>query len=102
MKRDKTADERRHLERVAQFPCALCAFLRLGESVAELHHARVRHGWGRSSHYAVIPLCPTHHTGKNGVHDLGREEFTAHHGISEIALLEITLSRLGMSTVICE
>lgn len=84
-----TAAERAHLGMVAAMGCCLCRHLGLGATLAEVHHVRARHGWGRSGHFATIPLCPTHHRGQpGGVHDFGRAEFAAHYGISEIELLE--------------
>lgn len=98
MKRTATAAEKRHMARVQALGCALCAFLGLGNTPAVIHHARARHGWGRSSHYATIPLCPPHHQGSGfGVHDLGREEFTAMHGISEMELLDNVNEELGIA-----
>lgn len=89
MKRTTSAADRRHLERVAALPCCLCQFLGMGQTPAVVHHVRARHGWGRTSHMDTIPLCPQHHTGQpGGVHDMGRDEFTAHYGISEMELLE--------------
>lgn len=84
-----TAAERAHLGLVAAMGCCLCQHLGLGTTLAEVHHVRARHGWGRSGHFATIPLCPTHHRGQpGGVHDMGRAQFAAHYGISEIQLLE--------------
>lgn len=89
MKRTSTAAEKRHLARVAAMPCCLCMFLGWGATPAEVHHVRVRHGWGRSSHLDTIPLCAHHHRDqKDGVHGMGREEFTELYGISELQLLE--------------
>lgn len=89
MKRSANAAEKRHLARVAAMPCCLCMFLGWGATPAEVHHVRVLHGWGRSSHFATIPLCPFHHTDqRDGVHGMGREEFTEQYGISELELLE--------------
>jgi hypothetical protein len=84
-----TAAERAHLGVVAAMGCCLCQHLGMGATPAEVHHVRARHGWGRSGHFATIPLCPTHHRGQpGGVHDMGREEFAAYYGISELELLD--------------
>lgn len=83
-----SAAERAHLAAVARMGCCLCIHLEFGPTPAEVHHCRVNHGWGRSGHFATIPLCPTHHRGQpGGVHDMGREEFTVRYGISEMELL---------------
>lgn len=93
-----TSAERAHMARVAALGCCLCAHLNYGHTAAEVHHVRARHGWGRSGHLNTIPLCPRHHRGQpGGVHDLGREQFTAHYGISEIELLEKVEQLLGVA-----
>lgn len=92
-----TPAERVHLAAVAAMGCCLCEHLGVGATLAEVHHVRARHGWGRSGHFATIPLCPKHHRGQpGGVHDMGREEFTAKYGISEIELLVATQLKLGL------
>ena len=99
MKRAATAEEKRHLAYVASLGC-ICCELALGipGSPAEVHHVRARHGWGRTSHMAVIPLCPIHHKDSGfGVHDMGREEFKGKYGYSEIEMLEIVNERLGVT-----
>ena len=94
MKRTATAKEKQIMERVARMGCLVCERMGYPGTPAQVHHVRARHGWGRSGHKAIIPLCVDHHTGKNGVHGMGREEFTTLYGISEIQLLEIVLNRL--------
>lgn len=95
MKRRATAEERRHMAIVAGMGCIVCShcYGALG-TPAHVHHVRANHGWGRSGHKAVIPLCPEHHTGKTGVHSMGRKQFEELHGVSEIRLLEIVLDRV--------
>ena len=38
----------------------------------------------------VIPLCPAHHTGNEGVHGMGKKAFAAYYGVTEEDLLEQT------------
>ncbi len=93
-----TNAEKAHMGRVAAMGCCLCHFLNYGHSPAEVHHVRQRHGWGRSGHMATIPLCREHHTGQpGGIHDMGRAQFAAHYGISELELLERVSLQLGIS-----
>lgn len=94
MKREKTAEERQIMRAVAEMGCIVCEQMGFPGTPAQIHHVRARHGWGRSSHKAIIPLCMEHHTGKTGVHSMGREQFESMYGISEIGLLEIVLNRL--------
>jgi hypothetical protein len=52
----------------------------------------------RASHYDTMPLCPTHHQFSGvGLHDQGREEFAQMYGISELELLALTKSQLGIN-----
>ena len=53
-----TAEERRHMERVASLPCLVCG------SRATVHHVTGyadRIGRIARSHKRVVPLCPVHH-----------------------------------------
>jgi hypothetical protein len=96
MKRTTSAADKQHLQKVAALGCILCDWLGTPGTPAQIHHVRVRHGWGRSSHQAVIGLCDFHHNDqKAGVHGQGREEFTAMYGVSELALLDIVHIRVG-------
>ena len=94
MKRTKTAEEKRIMQTVAKMGCIVCEQMGHPGTPAQIHHVRARHSWGRSSHKAIIPLCMEHHTGKTGVHSMGRSEFAAMYGKSEIEFLEIVLNRL--------
>ena len=95
MKRTSTAEEKRIMKRVAEMGCIVCElFYNVYEPRVQVHHVRANHGWGRSSHKAIIPLCYEHHQGITGVHSMGREQFNDLYGKSEIELLEIVLNRL--------
>jgi hypothetical protein len=97
MKRTSTAAERRHLASVAALGCIVCSHCHGHQDTpAQVHHVRVSHGWGRSSHTMTIPLCPEHHTGTSGVHSNGRDEFEQLHGYSEIDLLAIVHTQMGI------
>lgn len=64
-----TADEKRHLSRVAALGCIVCLLHEGVSSPAEVHHIKHHTGIGRrSTHYETLPLCPAHHrTGGLGV-----------------------------------
>lgn len=96
MKRSASASDKAHMARVAALGCVLCEFLGYHDSPCEIHHVRVNHGWGRSSHKATIGLCAEHHRGITGVHSHGREEFAALHGISELELLARVNEQMGI------
>lgn len=82
--------------RVAALGCILCRHLHLGETPALVHHLRTGQGKMRASHYDTMPLCPEHHIGATGVHSMGRAQFAALHGVSELELLAMTKALLGV------
>lgn len=85
------------MKKVSELSCIVCSHIYGHEDTSsQVHHVRVNHGWGRSSHLMTIPLCIEHHTGKTGVHSMGREEFEQLHGYSELRLLEIVQEKLGV------
>lgn len=97
MKRSSTAAERQYLASVAALGCIVCSHCYgFEDTPAQVHHVRVSHGWGRTSHFMTIPLCEPHHTGKLGVHSMGRDEFELMTGYSEIRWLEIVQHKLGV------
>lgn len=57
-----TAEERRHIERVASLPCLVCG------APSTVHHvtATVHGGRISRSHKRVVPLCPKHHQIQHG------------------------------------
>jgi hypothetical protein len=76
-----TAEEKRHIERVAKLPCLAC-----GRSLVTVHHVTASIHGGRisRSHQRVVPLCAAHHQhdhGKLSVERLGHAGFYAAHGI---------------------
>ncbi len=72
-----TAEEQAHIEAVAALGCLVCG------QPAEVHHVmrclgKVR----RRDHRFVVPVCPAHHRGTEGVHGLGSEDaFACLYGI---------------------
>ena len=81
--------ERERLATIGNMPCYAC-FQDGRETNAEVHHIRTQTGLGlRPSHFATIPLCPTHHRyGKVSVH-LGKKAFVERYG-TEQEILEKT------------
>lgn len=71
-----TQDERHHKDRLAQLGCMACRRLYGPHEPApvELHHYRGG-GWGKGDYTTLIPLCPEHHRGRQGVHGLGVKGF---------------------------
>jgi hypothetical protein len=94
-----TAAGKRHMARVAGLCCVLCRFLSLADDTpAVVHHVMAgRGGWGKSSDFRTIPLCPEHHVGATGVHGLGSKVFPVVHGVTEDELLQLTNEALGVA-----
>ena len=88
-----TKNEKNYMARVARLGCILCSsVLGYEDSPAEIHHIRRA---GKRSTSPIIPLCPEHHRGNNGVHGLGRKGFERKWGTTEEALLEKVKQSLG-------
>lgn len=93
-KRSATADEKAYMDRVAALGCAVCVHMGLGDTPACLHHPRFDQGGSqRSSHYLVLPLCPEHHQGASGIHQLGQDGFKRRYGIGELDILADTIRK---------
>lgn len=95
---EPNADEKRHMGRVAAMGCILCAHVyQIPGTPAIVHHLRTDQGKMRASHYDTMGLCPPHHQFSGyGVHDIGREQFAARYGISEVGLLHLVQAALGI------
>ena len=88
-----TKDEKNYMARVARLGCILCStVLGYEGSPAEIHHIR-RAGVRATS--PIIPLCPEHHRGNNGVHGMGRKAFERKWQTTEEALLQKVKESLG-------
>jgi hypothetical protein len=85
------------MSRVAELGCIVCSECGYGEGTpAQLHHPRIEVGGAqRESDWLVLPLCPEHHTGKTGVHGMGRANFYLHYGVTEVDLLAAVTARLN-------
>lgn len=91
-----TVAESTYMGFVANLGCAVCRRLGLGETPAIVHHQRTGQGKMRASDYRTAPLCPHHHQHSGfGVHDMGRPQFEAMYGFSEVELVEETRELLS-------
>lgn len=85
-----TKAEKRHMDRVAQLPCAIC-----GAEPVQVHHLREGQGMSqRASNWLVVPLCPDCHTGPNGVH--GDRTLMRIAKVEELDLLAMTIEALAI------
>jgi len=74
MTKAPTKSQRERWERIRALGCSVCkAFL------TEIHHCFTGMG-GRKNHDLVIGLCNLHHTGKRGIHKIGRKAWQACYG----------------------
>ena len=79
--------------RVREIGCILCLHLEWGKTPASIHHIEsVRDGL---SVYAIVPLCPAHHTGPNGVHGLRRRGFEMRYKLTDIDLMAMVNRELN-------
>jgi hypothetical protein len=92
-----TKNEKKYMSAVAELGCVICRRLGYEGTPAELHHIRSGQGWGRASNYLVIPACPRHHRGNEGIHGLGTKGFPKHYGFTEQDLLDDVRRLLGES-----
>ncbi len=62
-----TAEAKRHLARVKQLPCVICA----APPPSDAHHVfHGRYGSGKASDFDTIPLCKRHHQrGPEAIHN---------------------------------
>lgn len=90
-----TKDEKRHKLALAELGCMVCRRLYGPHAPApvELHHLRTG-GWGKGNYQTLIPLCPSHHRGMEGVHGLGTKGFVKHYGFDQQDLLNDAIALL--------
>ena len=80
-------------KRVRAIGCILCLHLGLGRTPASIHH--VESNRDDLSEYAIVPLCPEHHQGPNGVHGLRRRGFEMRYKLTDIDLMAIVNRELN-------
>lgn len=82
-------------DKVRALGCILCNQFDQPGSDVHLHHVEsIRDGL---SEYAVIPLCPLHHQGPNGVHGLSRRGFVSRYKLTDIDLMALVAKGLSES-----
>lgn len=81
-KRSMRASERRHVARIAELPCGVCA-----SEPVEVHEIE------QGAWFTAIPLCPDCHRGSfNGLH--GQRRIWTARKLAELAVLGATIERL--------
>jgi hypothetical protein len=93
-----SAADLRYMERVRGLGCICClACYGIADTPAIVHHLRTGQGKMKAAHTNTMPLCPRHHQDSGvGVHDMGRPQFAALHGKSEVELLHLVQAQLGI------
>lgn len=88
---------KRHMGRVARIGCVLCRHMGLAnDTPVVVHHMKLGTGASdRASDFLTIALCPEHHVGKSGVHELKEKGLRLRYNLSEIDLLAMTLEQLA-------
>lgn len=85
----------RHMGRVARVPCVICARMGLGDTPAQVHHLKYGSGASdRQSDFLTIAVCPEHHTGPSGIHQLKEHGLYLRYKCSELDLLADTLKAI--------
>jgi hypothetical protein len=81
--------EKKHMDAVAQLGCIVCT------SPATIHHCGTYMGGGRD-HMKVLPLCPEHHQGKEGIDGkhMSKRQWEAKYGTEE-HLLAVVAEKLA-------
>lgn len=72
--REKHNRDKEYTEFLHLVPCAIC-----GKLPVETHHVDGRK-FGTNDH-RQIPLCPFHHRGTGGIHNMGNISFQVHYEI---------------------
>lgn len=88
--KNKTASDKRHLDKVAQIGCIVCMNMGHPDTPASIHHIRTGVGMGRRApHTQTIPLCPFHHQtgGYGNAYHAGAKIWQDNYG-TELELLE--------------
>lgn len=84
-----------HKGKVAELGCAMCHHIHGPHEPGpvELHHIRTG-GWGKGNYKTLIPLCPNHHRGREGIHHIGTKLWEREFGVTQQQLLDWTIGRI--------
>ena len=84
-----TKAEKRYLDKVASLPCMVC-----GADGVHIHHVREGQGMAqRAQNWLAVPLCPTCHTGSQGIH--GDRRLLKARKLDEMDLLAMTIEAMN-------
>lgn len=88
--KDKTPRHKEYLKFVRTLPCCICEIY--GEQFSAVpHHTQTGGVSLKGSDLLVIPLCLYHHTGRGGVHNIGKITFYQDHNTKVEELIAKTM-----------
>lgn len=86
--------DKAYMGRVAELGCIVCKVLFSRFEPAQVHHIREGQGMAqRASNWLVVPLCPSCHTGPQGIH--GDRSLMRIGKLEELDLLALTIEVLN-------
>ena len=70
-----------HMQKMVEFGCVVCRWYCEENDLppCNIHHIRDKTGMGMKD-ADMIPLCHTHHQGKLGIHQIGKETWEKRYG----------------------
>ena len=75
---------KQYMNLVADQGCYIC------RQFAEIHHNTKNRAYSKkSSNFDIIPLCPNHHRGQEGIHHIGVKEWESNHGDQDKIVEEV-------------
>jgi len=79
----KKADKAK-MQKMVEFGCCVCRWYCEEDDLppCTLHHLRDKTGMGRKDE-KIIPLCHTHHLGKLGIHQIGKQTWEDRYGTQQ-------------------
>lgn len=83
MSKQPTKKQHARWERTRALGCIIC------ENHAEIHHCCTGAG-GRKDHDKILPLCTNHHTGKEGIHKIGRPIWQLAYGTEQELMAKLS------------
>lgn len=85
-------------ELIHGLPCVVC-FLQTGDKRYGVHAHHIESVRDELSDWLVVPLCPEHHQGPNGIHGLSRSAFYTRYNMTELTLMKGTI-KLAMQMMV--
>lgn len=90
-----TKAEQQWKAKLAAMSCLICERIYGQHSGGDvqLHHYRAG-GWGKGDYKTLMPLCFHHHTGPDGIHQLGTRAWERRFDVTQKDLLNLVQERM--------